>query len=84
MPTCFRIEEVGSEAEQHQNDDKDQVVFPSDGLKGDRVDECVEEDGEDGGYPGDGEAAGSEPVGPDLAGVCGEEGGTRKILEMRG
>jgi hypothetical protein len=58
---------------------EDNVVFPANGAQCDRVNERVEEDGEDGGDPCDGETARSEGIGPDLAGISDEEGGAERI-----
>jgi hypothetical protein len=45
------VEEIHGDDHDDENGDKDEVVAPPDGLEGYRVDENVEEYGEDGGGP---------------------------------
>lgn len=73
MASRLGIEEVRSDAEDDQHHDKDNVVFPPDGLEGDRVDERVEEDGGNRSHPCHCDALGSQCVRPDLAGIRDEK-----------
>jgi hypothetical protein len=75
VPARFRVVQVNDDAHDEQHRHEHEVVPPSNRLQRDRVDEDVEEDGDEGGAPGHGQAAGAQAVRPDLAGVGAEEGG---------
>jgi hypothetical protein len=79
VASCLRIVEERSETEEDEHHHEDNVVFPANHAQCDRVDERVEEDGEDGGDPCDGETSRSEGIRPDLAGISNEEGGAERI-----
>jgi hypothetical protein len=79
VASCLRIVEERSETEEDEHHHEDNVVFPANGAQCDRVDERVEEDGEDGGDPCDGETSRSEGIRLDLAGISDEEGGAERI-----
>lgn len=65
----FRKPDIDRDAVDDEDDDKDNVVPPSDFFQGDGVDKSVEADGEDGGDVGDSETTRTETVGPDLTRV---------------
>lgn len=72
----LRIVEESCGAEDYQDDDEDNVVFPADTGQSNRVDKGVEEDGAYIGDPSDSETTGAEPEGPDLARISGQKGST--------
>ena len=75
MASRLGVKEVNRETHDDQHNDEDEVVFPPDPLERDRVDEGVEEDGDDGRREGYDEAARAQTVGPNFAGVGCLEGG---------
>lgn len=52
MSPRLGVEEVDSERHDDEHGQEDEVVFPAEALERDRVDEGVEEDGDDGGGEG--------------------------------
>lgn len=71
----FRVVEVNYHAHDEKHRYEHKVILPSDRLQGHRVDEGVEEDCRKGRAPSYSQAAGTQAVGPDLAGVGAEERG---------
>jgi hypothetical protein len=74
------IGEERRQAVDDQDDHKDNVVFPSDSLEGDRIDENVETYSQHSRHIGNCKATGAKTVGPDFAGVGVEQGRQRDIV----
>lgn len=69
----FRVEEVNRDAEKDEHDDEDEVVLPADAFKSDRVDESIEENGNNRGRQSDSQTTRTQTVRPDLARISGLE-----------
>jgi len=69
----FWVVEVHRDAQENEHDDEDEVVLPADAIQGDRVDESVEKNRNNGSRQGDNQATRTQAVRPDLAGICSLE-----------
>lgn len=76
VATSFRVNEVDGDGDDNQDNRKHHVIFPSNFLQRDRIHKSIEEDGGIGRQLSDGNAAGTQGVGPNFGGVGNGQGCT--------
>lgn len=63
----FWVEEVNRDAQKNEHDDEDEVVFPTDALQSNRVNESIEEDRDNGSGQSDDQTTRTQAIRPDFA-----------------